>query len=103
MAAIKLSGVAQESAFFTKQIDEMCIVNVITKLIFNIDEPLTSMEQEVISLFPAVDGLFQGCSIHEAGAYLRTFAKWELMDLVDRIKILCAIELDTSLPTIRLQ
>lgn len=88
----KSSLMAAHSAELAAEIDELSIVNAITKLIFEIDEPLTPLEREVLALLPAADGLFKDCTIYEVGEYLRTFAKWELMNLVDRLKNLLMID-----------
>lgn len=93
MATLSKSATeAAVAARLAAEIDELSIVNAITKLIFEIDEPLTPLEREVLKLLPAVDGLFQDCDQHEVGEYLRTFAKWELMNLVDRLKNLLMID-----------
>ena len=89
---IKSTQDAADAAMLANDIDELSIVNAITKLIFEIDEPLTPLEREVLALLPAADGLFQDCDAHEVGEYLRTFAKWELMNLVDRLKNLLMID-----------
>jgi hypothetical protein len=89
---IKSTQDAADAALLTNEIDELSIVNAITKLIFEIDEPLTPLEREVLSLLPTADGLFQDCNAHEVGEYLRTFAKWELMNLVERLKNLLMID-----------
>lgn len=89
---IKSAAGTTDAAMLASEIDELSIVNAITKLIFEVDEPLTPLEREVLTLLPAVDGLFQDCDAHEVGEYLRTFAKWELMSLVDRLKNLLMID-----------
>jgi len=95
-AALHSSGLAAE-------IDELSIVNALTKLIFEIDEPLTPVEREVLALLPAADGLFQDCTVYEVGEYLRTFAKWELMNLVDRLKNLLMIDPSAAMQRVRVQ
>jgi hypothetical protein len=92
MATIKSSVTSKDVVCLNTEIDELSIVNAITKLILEVDEPVTPLEREILTLLPAVDGLFQDCDIHETGEYLRTFAKWELMSLVDRLKNLLMID-----------
>lgn len=91
-STIKPASASQPALLLSADIDELSIVNAITKLIFAIDEPLTPLEREVLSLLPVADSLFVDCQPQETAEYLRTFAKWELMNLVERLKILLMID-----------
>jgi hypothetical protein len=87
---------ANSALTLDSEIDELSIVNAITKLIFEVDEPLTLLERDVLALLPAADGLFIDCKPLEVSEYLRTFAKWELMNLVEQLKTLMMIDPETG-------
>jgi hypothetical protein len=87
---------ANSALTLDSEIDELSIVNAITKLIFEVDEPLTLLERDVLALLPAADGLFVDCQPLEVSEYLRTFAKWELMNLVEQLKTLMMIDPETG-------
>jgi hypothetical protein len=88
---------ANSALTIDSEVDELSIVNAITKLIFEVDEPLTLLERDVLALLPAADGLFIDCKPLEVSEYLRTFAKWELMNLVEQLKTLMMIDPETGI------
>ncbi len=67
-------------------IDEMSIVDVLTKLIFNTDSDLNETELLIVSLLAQVDNPMPSTSRRDISEYLRAMGVDEMIQLVGQLK-----------------
>ncbi len=70
----------------TNLIDEMSIVDIFTKLIFDADSPLDTAEQSVIELLGLVDPSVLDVSRRDVSEYLRSMGVDEMIAAVGKVK-----------------
>jgi hypothetical protein len=67
-------------------IDEMSIVDVFTKLIFDADSVLDETENHIIELLAQVDSSMANASLRDIGEFLRSMAVDEMITVVGQVK-----------------
>lgn len=67
-------------------VDEMSIVDILTKLIFDAESELTALDKTIVDLLPFLDTLLIGASRRDISEYLRSMAIDEMIVLVQSIK-----------------
>jgi hypothetical protein len=67
-------------------IDEMSIVDVLTKLIFDSDTALDDTEMMIVGLLRQIDSRLLGVSRRDVCEYLRSMGVDEMIDIVGLVK-----------------